>query len=105
MGRGPNPKIVGQTNWAFEGQKYDMYQSEHDALFASIRRGQPLNDGERMATSTLLALIGRMSAYTGQQITWNHALNSQHHIFPHKLDCDMTMPAATLPRHGTTIYL
>ena len=31
-----------------------MYQREHDVLFASIRKGQPINDGKRMATSTLL---------------------------------------------------
>ena len=35
-----------------------MYQAEHDALFASIRKGEPINDGERMATSTLLAHHG-----------------------------------------------
>ncbi len=105
MGRGPNPKIVGQTNWAFEGQKYDMYQAEHDALFASIRRGQPLNDGERMATSTLLALMGRMSAYTGQQITWDQALNSQEHIFPDKLDWNMSLPVSPMPRPGITKFL
>ena len=50
---------------------------EHDALFAAIRKGQPINDGERMATSTLLGIMGRMAAYTGQQVTWEQAMNSQ----------------------------
>jgi myo-inositol 2-dehydrogenase / D-chiro-inositol 1-dehydrogenase len=39
-----------------------------------------------MATSTLLAMMGRMAAYTGQEITWEQALNSQTHLVPEKLD-------------------
>ena len=63
-----------------------MYQREPDVLFASIRRKEPINDGKRMATSTLLAMMGRMAAYTGQQITWEQALNSQEKRFPDHLD-------------------
>src|SRR5580700_937140 len=71
IGRGPNPVIrdradLTKVKWTFEGQKYDMYQKEHDELFAAIRRNTPINNGERMATSTMLALMGRMAAYTGQ---------------------------------------
>jgi myo-inositol 2-dehydrogenase / D-chiro-inositol 1-dehydrogenase len=86
IGRGPTPRIEGKTNWSWSGQKYDMYQREHDVLFASIRKSQPVNDGKRMATSTLLAMMGRMAAYTGQQITWDQALNSQEKLFPDQLD-------------------
>ena len=43
-----------------------MYQTEHDVLFASIRNRHPINNGEYMAKSTLLAILGRMAAYTGQ---------------------------------------
>ena len=86
IGRGPTPRIEGKTNWAFAGQQYNMYQREHDLLFASIRKGQPMNDGKRMATSTLLALMGRMAAYTGQQVTWDQAMNSQEKLFPEHLD-------------------
>ena len=52
------PRIEGKTNWTWTGQKYDMYQREHDLLFAAIRKNQPMNDGKRMATSTLLAFDG-----------------------------------------------
>ncbi len=82
IGRGPTPRIEGKEKWSWTGQKYDMYQREHDALFASIRRNQPINDGKRLATSTLLAIMGRMAAYTGQQITWEQALNSQESLVP-----------------------
>ena len=86
IGRGPVPRIEGKTNWTWTGEKYDMYQREHDLLFASIRRNQPINDGKRLATSTLLAIMGRMAAYTGQQVTWEQALNSQEKLVPDNID-------------------
>jgi len=49
---------------------------------ASIRAGKPINDGERGAQSTLMALMGRMAAYTGQTVTWEQALNSKEELVP-----------------------
>ena len=76
----------GQVKWQFEGEAYDMYQKEHDVLFASIRAGKPKNDDLNLATSTLLAIMGRQAAYTGQQITWDQALNSQVSLVPNPVD-------------------
>jgi myo-inositol 2-dehydrogenase/D-chiro-inositol 1-dehydrogenase len=86
IGRGPVPRIEGKTNWTFTGQQYNMYQREHDLLFAAVRKNQPINDGKRMATSTLLGIMGRMAAYTGQQVTWDQAMNSQDRLVPENLD-------------------
>ena len=108
IGRGPNPRIndyKGEQIWTFEGQKNDMYQVEHDVLFASIRKGKPQNDGDRMATSTMLAIMGRMAAYTGQQITWDQALNSQERVFPEKVDWNGSLPVAPLPLPGKTPFV
>lgn len=91
IGRGPRPRITGQTEWTFSGQPYDMYQREHDVLFQAIRQGKVLNDGERMCTSTLLGIMGRMAAYTGQQVTWEQALNSKEQLGPDKLDWNMKL--------------
>jgi myo-inositol 2-dehydrogenase / D-chiro-inositol 1-dehydrogenase len=102
IGRGPLPRIEGQTTWTFEGQKNDMYQHEHDVLFASIRKGEPINNGERMATSTMLGIMGRMAAYTGQSVTWDEAINSQKHIFPEKLDWNGSLPVAPMAIPGVT---
>ncbi len=60
----------------------DMYQNEHDALFAAIRSGEPINDGEIMCNSTLMAIMGRMSAYTGRTVTWDEALHSKLDLTP-----------------------
>jgi myo-inositol 2-dehydrogenase / D-chiro-inositol 1-dehydrogenase len=105
IGRGPLPRIEGQTNWTFEGTKNDMYQAEHDALFASIRQGKPLNDGERMTTSTLLAIMGRMAAYTGQQVTWEQVMNSQERFVPEKIEWSGSLEVPPMPRPGQTKLL
>jgi myo-inositol 2-dehydrogenase/D-chiro-inositol 1-dehydrogenase len=104
IGRGPTPRITGEKTWQFEGQKNDMYQYEHDVLFSSIRQGKPLNDGERMATSTMLAIMGRMAAYTGQQITWDQAMNSQERLGPERVEWDMSLPVTPLARPGVTKF-
>ena len=55
-------------------------------LFASIRAGKPKNDDLNLATSTLLAIMGRQAAYTGQQVTWEQAMNSQVSLVPKPVD-------------------
>jgi myo-inositol 2-dehydrogenase/D-chiro-inositol 1-dehydrogenase len=102
IGRGPNPHITGEKGWTYQGAKNDMYQAEHDALFASIRQGKPINNGQRLASSTLLAIMGRMAAYTGQEVTWEEALNSQEVLFPARLEWNMTHPVPPMPRPGIT---
>jgi myo-inositol 2-dehydrogenase/D-chiro-inositol 1-dehydrogenase len=102
IGRGPNPRISGEKSWTFQGTKNDMYQAEHDALFASIRQGKPINNGERLATSSLLAIMGRMAAYTGQEVTWEEALNSQERLFPDGLEWNMSHAVPPMPRPGVT---
>lgn len=105
IGRGPVPRIEGKTNWTWSGQKYDMYQREHDVLFASIRNHKPINDGKRMATSTLLAMMGRMAAYTGQEITWDMAMNSQEKLFPDHLDWNGSLPVNPRAQPGVTKFI
>ena len=92
--------IRGKTNWRFRGEKArDMYQNEHDELFASIRSGKPINDGPRMAQSTLLAIMGRMAAYTGQMVTWEQAMNSKENLMPETLawDAPISVPPVAIP--------
>ena len=81
-----------------------MYQTEHDELFASIRAGNPINDGERMAKTTLMALMGRMAAYTGQEITWEQALNSQEKLVPDDIDWDTKIDVPPLAQPGKTRF-
>ena len=99
---GPNARITGETNWRFRGKAQRMYQVEHDELFASIRAGKPINDGEWMAHSTMMAIMGRMAAHTGQVVTWEQAINSQESLVPDNISWDMDLPVAPEPVPGRT---
>ena len=70
--------IEGETNWQFDGShnKNDAYDLEHVALFDAIRSGRPLNNGDYMIRSTLIALMGQFSCYTGKEVTWEQITNS-----------------------------
>jgi len=79
-------EITGKNNWKFDGEPNNMYQTEHDELFGAIRSGNPINDGEHMANSTMLAIWARMAAYTGQTISWEQAINSNETLGPKNED-------------------
>ncbi|MCA9204230.1 MAG: Gfo/Idh/MocA family oxidoreductase [Planctomycetales bacterium] len=74
--------LDAKSRWTYEGPENNIYQTEHDEMFAAIRAGQPINNGDYMARSTLLAIMGRMATYTGQQISWEQAMNSQEDLTP-----------------------
>jgi len=97
-----DPLIRGKQAWRYRGPKTNMYQVEHDELFASIRSGKPINDGEWMAHSTMMAIMGRMAAYTGQEVTWEEACNSQEKLVPDKLEWNMKLPVTPMAVPGTT---
>jgi len=98
--------ITGANRWRYpspKAKKGDMYQVEHDEMFAAIRAGKPINNGEKAASSTLLALMGRTAAYTGQVITPETILNSKEDLTPHKYEFGpLAMPPIPVP--GTTKF-
>ncbi len=96
--------IKGETNWQYDGPANDMYQTEHDELFASIRAGKPINNGEYMAKSTLLAVMARMAAYTGQLVTWDAALHSKEDLSPPRYDWDVPLPEPPVAVPGKTKF-
>jgi len=57
-----------------------MYDVEHQELFDSIRAGKPINNGLYMTRSTMLALLGQLVCHTGQEITWEKAMQSTHSV-------------------------
>ncbi len=75
-------QIEGENPWSYDGPGGNMYDLEHVALFQSIRDGRPINNGQYMAYSTMLAILGRMVTYTGQRLTWEEALNSVEDLSP-----------------------
>jgi predicted dehydrogenase len=73
-GRAWSGRIDGAKPFTWEGANPNPYEQEHADLIQSIRAGQPLNEGRHVAESTLTAIIGRMSAYSGQPVRWDWAL-------------------------------
>jgi predicted dehydrogenase len=68
--------VSGSNSWKYSGPQNNFYQTEHDELFAAIRSGKAINNGEYMSKTTLLGVMGRMASYTGQAVTWEQVLNS-----------------------------
>jgi predicted dehydrogenase len=91
IGQGTS-RITGATEWRYTGPKPASHQIEHDEFFAELRAGKIPNDGNRMAKSTLMGIMGRMSAYTGKEVTWEAALKSKLDTMPKNLSWDMKLP-------------
>ena len=93
--------ITVRNPWRYRSaktKKGDMYQIEHNEMFAAIRAGKPINNGEQAAWSTLLALIGRTAAYTGQIITPEKILKSKEDLSPPKYEFGpLAMPPIPVP--------
>ena len=81
IGRG-TIEAAGRDRWRYRGDKPDPYQVEHNDLFASIRAGSPINEAEYGATSTMTAILGRMCTYSGKELTWDQAINSEIGLLP-----------------------
>jgi myo-inositol 2-dehydrogenase / D-chiro-inositol 1-dehydrogenase len=77
--------VGGQKPWQFAGKEVDSYLQEHTDLIESIRAAKPLNELKNVTESTLTAIMGRMSAYTGRAVTWDQALNSSEDLMPTQL--------------------
>jgi predicted dehydrogenase len=91
-------RIRAAEDWVFREEAKNLYQVEHDELFASIRAGKPINNGEYMAKSSLLAIMGRMATYTGQTITWEMAWNSKEDLTPTRYEWgDIATPPVAIP--------
>src|SRR5690606_6782727 len=95
-------QITGKKPWKYEDEtkftdenaykksnSRSMYQQEHDELFQSIRKNKPKNDGDWMWKANLVALAGRMAAYSGQTVTLEAALASNEVLFPEQVSWDL----------------
>lgn len=98
LGTGNRPRIVAPAgNWDYQGPNR-MYQIEHEELFASIRRGVPINNGQYMSYSTLMAIMGREACYTGEVIRWDALLNSETDLTPPGFaQGDVEIPPVAMP--------
>jgi predicted dehydrogenase len=96
-------RIEGESKWEYAGPKMysgvhtNPYQIEHDELFKAIRSGKPLNCGDYMAQSTLLGIMGQISCYSGQAVTWEQVTTSDFYFAPRPEDVRADMAPPTTP--------
>lgn len=103
IGKGPWPRVEdhqGKSLWSYEGQKNDPYQYEHDVLFQAVRKGQVVNNGDRMISSTALAILGRLAGDTGAEVTWDQLMNSKESTFPEPFDPKGNLPVVPVAVPG-----
>ena len=88
----------GKQTWEMAGSIADAYKQEHKDLIDSIRAGQPIVELRQMADSSMVAVLGRMAAYTGQRVTWDFATKeSKLDLFPENLTWESSLPK---PQHA-----
>ncbi len=94
-------RINGETNWRYTGRS-NPYQREHDALFAGIRSGTPVNSGSYMVSSTQTVVMGQLACYTGREVTWQQMEESDFHYPPRAEDChDQMEPPVAKAANGS----
>jgi myo-inositol 2-dehydrogenase / D-chiro-inositol 1-dehydrogenase len=74
--------LAGKLLWAYEGPKNNMIVQEHVDLVTAIRTSKPINTAHDTAVSTMIAVMGRETAYTGKEVTWNELMESKMRLGP-----------------------
>ncbi len=96
-------EITGKNAWRFSGKQTNPYRQEHIDLVQSIESGKPLNEARRVAESTLTAIMGRMAAYTGREVTWEFAMSgSKMKLGPEKYEFGPTLAVDPVAMPGRT---
>jgi myo-inositol 2-dehydrogenase / D-chiro-inositol 1-dehydrogenase len=88
--------------WRYRGENKNPYVVEHQDLIASILSGNPYNEAEQGALSTMTAIFGRMCTYSGKMISWDEAINSQISLAPKHYAWDAAAPTPTVAVPGHT---
>jgi len=94
-----NAIIEGPKPFHYDGPRPDPCIRQHADQVAAIRQGKRLNEGVRIAESTLTAIMGRMSAYTGRALKWDWAMKaSKLDLRPSKYEFgDLPTPPVAIP--------
>ena len=98
--------ITGAEPWqAPRAPRRDTHQIEQDAFLEALRAGKVINNGQYMAKSTMMAIMSRMSAYTGRSLTWEEAINSKEDLSPSGYRWDAEPPAADVAVPGVSKFV
>ena len=95
------PYPVNEEGKQSDRVKVDPYVQEHIDLVTAIRTNTPFVEAENTAKSTLVAIMGRISAYTGKETTWEEMMSSDFRIGPTEYKLGRANLKAVIPVPGT----
>jgi len=97
--------IEGENAAEIAWDRNDPCLKQHADQIEAIRRDKRLNEGRRIAESSLTSIAGRMSAYTGRALKWDWAMNaSKLDLAPPAYEFgDLPMPPVAIP--GKTLLI
>jgi predicted dehydrogenase len=90
-------RIMGEKPWHYQGPTDNPYDLEHAALFSAIRSGNPVNAGDYMVPSTLVAVMGQLACYSGRELTWKRVSKSNFAYLPKPEDVRLDMEPPVKP--------
>ncbi|MCR4412354.1 MAG: Gfo/Idh/MocA family oxidoreductase [Thermoguttaceae bacterium] len=79
-------RVKKGESWRFRGKDPNPYHQEHENLIASIRAGQPINEAQAVAESTMTGILGREAVYSGKAVEWDEAMKSTTRLGPDKYE-------------------
>ncbi len=85
-------RIEGEKPWTYSGPKPNMYDVEHKELFQSIRDSKPINNGDYMCLSSMLAIGAQVASYSGQFIPWEKLQLSKRSFALERYSWEATPP-------------
>jgi predicted dehydrogenase len=91
-GQNPEPSALLWESNPKPDQR-DPYQNEWNDLVDAIRGDKPYNEAKRGVEASLVTSMGRMATHTGQEITYEQILNSDHEFAPGLDQLTMTSDA------------
>lgn len=89
--------IKGENPWKYQGPKQRAHFNEHVELYKALRAGKRINNGDYMARSTLIAIMGQISCYSGKEVTWDQISKSDYCFLPRPEDVRADMEPPTRP--------
>lgn len=92
-----NTIIRGENPWRWDGARPNPYVEEHKHLIEAMAGKYYINEGRQVAESTLAAIMGRMAGYTGKEVTWEQALNSEESLLPKLEFGPCSVPPVAMP--------
>ena len=92
-------KLKDGADWRFSGKDGNQYRQEHLDFMNSIRAGKPLNEARAVAESTLMGIMGREAAYSGQEVEWDTLMASTRSLAPEKYELG-PVPFPEVPMPG-----